>query len=225
LVGATDVRQLALTLKWMPYDSTGQCYSIVPASPDAECGWNTATPPGGDFEGDSSYTWSIHFPPGSTARSCVIYWLSMATCDSAPPAKFYVALAQAKDSNGAVDTLRNVGDTKLLGGPLPDSLPPGPITFGQPKYPAALTLSAAPNPSSSEIVLRFGMPAPMPFSLGIYDVSGRLVRRVEAIPTASGSGSFRWNLADANGARVGVGLYFAKPTTTGSRSVPLAVLR
>lgn len=225
--GAPDILEFAIELRWLPFDSTGQCYSIVPASSDTACGWSTAIPPVGGFEGDSSYTWSILFPPFGADRSCVIYWVSMATCDSAPPAKFYIADARVKDSNGAIDTLQNVGDSKLLGGPLPDSLsgPPG-ISSGRTANRTGLTLSAVPNPGSSEMILRFTLPAGVPHSLGIYDVSGRLVLRVPDTHVTGGSGSFRWNLANMQGLPVGPGMYFARLVSqVGTRVTALTVLK
>jgi hypothetical protein len=193
---------------------------------EAGCGWAVTEPPIGDFEGDSTYTWSIIFAPGSEKR-CVVYWASMATCDSAPPAKFYVAEARVKDSAGAIDTLRNIGDAKLLGGPLPDTLPSSPQFGSGNRAPSPqLSLVAVPNPALSEIELRFELPSAVPFNLGIYDVGGRLIRRPAVTPHANGSGSYRWDLTDAAGQRVQVGLYFARiMTAAGSRVIPLTVLK
>jgi hypothetical protein len=224
--GAPDIRQLAINLKWMPFDSLGQCYKVVPAAEDSSCGWAVEEPPAGGFEGDSTYTWSIRFPAGAQ-KSCVVYWVSMATCDSVPPGKFYVGDARVKDSAGFVDTLLNVGDTKLLGGPRPDSISQAPqFNLDHPGGAGELILTATPNPGRSLILVRFDLPSAMPFSLGIFDVSGRLVRRADVVPTAGGSGAYAWDLRDGAGQRVRVGVYFARlSTSAGSRAVPLAVLR
>src|SRR3989442_782440 len=86
LDSAPDIRQLAVTINWTPADSLGQCYGFVSASADTACGWATAVPPGGDFNGDPTYSWSITFSPFSTQRNCVTYWISAAGCDSTRPA-------------------------------------------------------------------------------------------------------------------------------------------
>lgn len=220
-----DVQQLAINIRWIPYDSTGQCYSVVPAQADSACGWATDGMPSGPFAGDSSYTWSIHFPSGSD-KNCVVYWASTTTCDTTPSAKFYIASALVMDSNGAIDTLRDVADVRLIG-QNPDTSYFGPRPQrAAPASAAALRLVAMPNPVSASTTIRFAMPGPMAFRFGIYDVSGRLVRRVSATPNAAGIGQFVWDLTAADGSRVGAGVYFARlSTAVGSRVIPVTVLK
>ena len=226
LAGASDIQQLAINLKFIPHDSTGECYGVVPASPDSSCGWVTADSPGGTFLGDSSYTWSIHFPAGAS-KECIVYWVSTATCDTTPSAKFYVASALALDSNGAVDTLTLVASARLLGGSTPDTSYFDSAAHRAPSAPpSSLNLVAMPNPASGGTVLRFVMPGAIAFRLGIYDVSGRLVRRATVTPTARGAGQFIWDLTQADGQRVRAGVYFARLVTErGTRVVPVTVLR
>lgn len=225
LYDAPDIQELAVTIRWIPYDSTGQCYSVIRAPLDSVCGWATDEQPGGAFEGDSSYTWSIHFPPGED-KDCVVYWVSTLTCDSIPSAKFYVSSVYVMDSLGAVDTLRRVADARLLGGANPDT-----SYFGQSRRAPtdggrALTLTAVPNPTSASMLLRFSLPRPMAFHLGVYDVSGRLIRRAGVSPDAAGKGQFLWDLTTGDGQRVLAGVYFARlVSAAGSRVVTMTVLR
>lgn len=103
--GAPDLQGLAISLKWTPADSASGCYALVGGAVSSSCG--TAAPVGvpGMFGGDSSYTWSITFPPGADRR-CVTYRVSAAGCiANPPPATFYMVSARAKDSNGAIDEL------------------------------------------------------------------------------------------------------------------------
>jgi len=78
-----------------------------------------AIPPGGDFEGDSSYTWSIEFPRLDPNRTCVRYVVSAASCGGTiPAADFVLASVLVKDSKGAVDTLLVLDGASILGGSL-----------------------------------------------------------------------------------------------------------
>jgi FlgD Ig-like domain len=223
--GASDLQQIAVILRWIPYDSTGQCYSVVPAQPDSACGWSTSQPPIGPFAGDSSYTWSIHFPSGSE-RACVTYWVSTTTCDTAPSAKFYIASALVIDSNGALDTLRDIADVRLVG-QNPDTSYFGPHPQHATQLPPArLQVFVLPNPAVSRATIRFTLPGPVAFRLGIFDVSGRLIRRSFAIPDAGGAGQFDWDLTGSDGQRVQAGVYFARLNTlAGSRVIPISVIK
>ncbi len=116
LDGVTDVRSLAVSLRWTPFDSVG-CYAVVSAAADTGCAWAVADPPGGDFEGDSTYTWSIVFDPTDADRRCVVFWVSRGTCPDAVPANFCLDYVKVKDSSGAVDDLAVLGGATLLGGP------------------------------------------------------------------------------------------------------------
>jgi len=114
-----DVRALAIHLRWSTFDPLGDCYSVLPATATASCGWAVATPPGGDFEGDSSYTWSIQFPPLNPNRTCVRYLVSAASCaGTIPAADFLLASVLVKDSKTAVDTLRILDGASVRGGSL-----------------------------------------------------------------------------------------------------------
>src|SRR2546426_1590628 len=105
LEAAPDVHALAIDLRWFPYDSLRQCYQVVPAVADSGCGWATSTPPDGSFDGDSSYTWRIVFPPLNSEKRCVVHWISATGCLGPTPADFVVSSVKVKDSAGAVDTL------------------------------------------------------------------------------------------------------------------------
>jgi hypothetical protein len=114
LQNAPDIQQLAVQLNWTPNDLVGPCFYVVPDSTlIASCGWTMAGP-GGDFAGDSSYTWSIAFPPGSD-KSCVTYWVEGGAC-SGKPASFLLGSVKVRDSAGAIDELVVTGNATILGG-------------------------------------------------------------------------------------------------------------
>lgn len=226
--GAPDIRSLAINIRWAPYDSTGACYSMIPAAPDEVCGAVNDTWPGGGFAGDSSYTWTIRFAPEGSDRSCITYWFSMASCDTAPPAKFVIASIATLDGNGNVDTLTDVGDAKLSGVAGADtswwSLGPAPPT---PTASAAFTMRLHPNPTTGDIHLDVALPTREIIHLGIYDLAGRKLRSLEQ-GGALGSGlhRYRWDLKDERGERVPSGIYFARAASPhGSRLVRIVVVR
>ncbi|MBI5711654.1 MAG: hypothetical protein HZC42_15315 [Candidatus Eisenbacteria bacterium] len=142
LDSAPDVRALAVHLRWFPFDSRTKCYSSVSAAGNTACGWATAVPPNGDFEGDSSYTGSIVFSPLSSGRDCVEYWFSAATCGEPSPADFVLASVKVKDSAGSVDSLTVLNRATILGGSkmavTVESVHPGEVLAG---HEVAVTVS------------------------------------------------------------------------------------
>ncbi|MDM7916623.1 MAG: S8 family serine peptidase [Candidatus Eisenbacteria bacterium] len=86
-------------------------------------------------------------------------------------------------------------------------------------------LTAAPNPFRESTSLRFQAPSGGPLRLSIYDVAGRLVRRLE--PPAvleAGPREIAWDGLDQAGRRVGAGIYFVRVATRESER-SLAIVR
>lgn len=144
IAAAPDIQVLAVDLRWFPFDSVGQCYRVVPATPDTACGWTTFDVPPEGFEGDSTYTWRIVFPPLSLARSCVTYSISAIGCATSAPADFVLASVKVKDSAGAVDSLAVRNGATILGGSemavIIASAEPREVSPG---LPASLTITGA----------------------------------------------------------------------------------
>lgn len=115
LDGVRDIQEMAVALRWSPADSIG-CYSIVPVRRDSACGWVNEVPPGGDFQGDSAFGWSIHFPSISPPANCLTYSVSAISCGNTMPADFRLVSVRVKDSLGAVDSLSIVGNATIMGG-------------------------------------------------------------------------------------------------------------
>ena len=216
--GAPDLQQLALHLSWSPWDAAGGCYGVLPGGPAGSYSASASPPPDSSFGGDSSFTWTLLFPPGATDRSGVFYWVSPASCVAAPPPRFSVTDARAMDSGGAFDTLQYLGCALVLaaageesavalaGAPVSDA-----VSDAAPA-PTRLALEVGPNPAAGEIVLRFSLPGPMPYRLGIYDLGGRLVLRPHP-QVENRRGSFRWDLQRGDGRRASPGRYFARLIT------------
>jgi len=85
----------------------------------------------------------------------------------------------------------------------------------------------SPNPALHSTTIEFGLAAPEPsFSLAVFDVSGRLVRRLAEGPRARGVFRIRWDLRSGSGTLVGPGLYFVRRQTRSfAASTRLVVVR
>ncbi len=79
------------------------------------------------------------------------------------------------------------------------------------RRPAAPRLQVAePNPFSDRTAIRFDLPSSGPVQLRIYDIRGRLVRRLLAETRESGSYAIPWNGRDDGGAPAASGVYVAR---------------
>ena len=90
---------------------------------------------------------------------------------------------------------------------------PGVAGVGDTEAGALALMPSVPNPFVGGTTLRFSMPSSGPVELGIYDVTGRLVRTLmsrDGGAVAPGVHAVVWDGRDAGGRRVAGGLYFAK---------------
>ena len=93
---------------------------------------------------------------------------------------------------------------------------------------ARLELAAGrPNPFSARTSIAFDLPHAGRATLVVYDVSGRLVKRLLDSAMPAGRHAVTWDATDDRGARVTPGVYFYRLNTdgaAGSRSVVYPVL-
>ena len=87
-----------------------------------------------------------------------------------------------------------------------------------------LALTASPNPArgGSDLVVRAEPGRRV--HLAVVDASGRQVRSLEGVVTASGGLRLHWDGRDSDGRRVGVGLYLIQARTEGERAAAKLVL-
>ena len=71
-------------------------------------------------------------------------------------------------------------------------------------------LQNTPNPFEGETSISVSLPAQMNVSVEIFDLSGRLVRRLAEETLAAGVHSFSWNTCDDNGIEVSGGIYLCR---------------
>lgn len=74
---------------------------------------------------------------------------------------------------------------------------------------ALLLAAPAPNPCSTRVALRVGGVGAESARLAVYDVRGRLVRRLPMAPAGAGAEA-AWDLVDGDGRRVAAGLYIVR---------------
>jgi carboxypeptidase T len=83
-------------------------------------------------------------------------------------------------------------------------------------------LTAGPNPMKDLIHIRYAAPPSLTSSLSIHDARGRLVRRLDVAPSASGWRTVDWDGRDEAGRRVPCGPYWARlRTPEGTRTLQL----
>jgi hypothetical protein len=82
---------------------------------------------------------------------------------------------------------------------------------GVPEHPLAFAVrNAAPNPFSGETTVALALPQPAAVTLSVFDVVGRLVRRLDHGTLPPGHHSLRWDGRDSTGAACGSGVYFLR---------------
>jgi hypothetical protein len=100
------------------------------------------------------------------------------------------------------------------------------VSQDQPRLPALL-LKAWPNPFRDAVAIWYSVPnADRDATLSIYDVAGRLVRRINMPLEDRASGVARWNGRASDGSRVPSGVYFCRlETNRGSASRKIVLVR
>jgi hypothetical protein len=82
----------------------------------------------------------------------------------------------------------------------------------------------SPNPFSGSTEVRFYLPKSAPVELGVYDSSGRRVRRLASKTLDAGWHGVHWNGTNEAGRRVASGVYFCQLRTEGYRKAVLMQL-
>lgn len=71
-------------------------------------------------------------------------------------------------------------------------------------------LHPSPNPFTETTTLALALPEPVAVTLSVYDITGRLVRRLDRGVLAAGRHLLRWDGRDESGRSVGSGVYFMR---------------
>ncbi len=91
---------------------------------------------------------------------------------------------------------------------------PGTAADALPRVP--VLAAPSPNPARGRTVLAFALPAPGHAALEVFDVGGRLVRRLADGDFPAGAGRLSWDLRDDQGRPVPAGVYTARFVAAGA---------
>ena len=97
---------------------------------------------------------------------------------------------------------------------------PSPCLIGVETLPnraGTALVAIAPNPVTTSTRIQYELAEAGEISLDIYDVSGRLVRRLFHGSARAGAGSAEWNGCKDDGGRVPAGSYFCRLTSGSGR--------
>jgi hypothetical protein len=83
--------------------------------------------------------------------------------------------------------------------------------------PPAASVHAAPNPFRTDVAFRFALPRAGVFDVAVYDVTGRLIRRLGSGPRELGEHRLSWDGRDEAGRSVASGVYLARAEAEGLR--------
>jgi hypothetical protein len=167
----------------------------------------------GDINGDGSRDMVFRFSASGLTR------LRELADDKHEPVSFYF-----EDSSGGINAVLDIfdlgkpisismGDLKLVGGE---------ETIARREYPhleknpgsdvpsVAAIGRAYPNPFNPNVALDYALPANGDVKLLIYDVNGRIVRRLVSGEKPGGTHTAVWNARDDDGLRVSSGVYFVR---------------
>lgn len=90
----------------------------------------------------------------------------------------------------------------------------GPVSVPQPSPGHLLSLSVHPNPFRGSVAVTFAVPNGIPYTLSVYDVSGRRVRNLHGTPGGTG-GVVEWDGRSAAGTPLSGGTYFIRLSAAG----------
>ena len=99
-----------------------------------------------------------------------------------------------------------------LGGTVVSATYDSTVTLAAPGAPLALSLGliAMPNPFNGGTSVAFSLAHAEDAAVGVYDLSGRLVRSLQRGVLTPGAHRFEWNGRDEQGRRVAAGIYFVR---------------
>ncbi len=74
----------------------------------------------------------------------------------------------------------------------------------------SLNLTASPNPSTGQVMIRYSLPKPTAVTIEVFNAAGSLVRRLAEGHRPAGAFSTPWDGRDDNGRDMPTGVYFAR---------------
>jgi hypothetical protein len=127
--------------------------------------------------------------------------MAPATANHAPPGDYLLFVV--KTHSGTTDSIPSVARWVQIAGGILDVPGPG-------RTEAFALHPSWPNPATDGLALRFDVPRASRVLLEVFDLQGRLVRRLTDRVFEAGSHRVPWNLEDAAGRSVRAGLYILR---------------
>jgi hypothetical protein len=90
--------------------------------------------------------------------------------------------------------------------------------------PPSLSVWVSPNPSASTTFAGFALPRAAVADVAVYDIAGRLVRRLVSDPLPAGPQRIAWDGRDGDGRQVGAGVYLLRVTADGQTAAGRVVM-
>jgi len=92
--------------------------------------------------------------------------------------------------------------------------------------PVREVFAVSPNPMNNQALIEYSLTSPGKVDLSVYDVAGRLVRRVVDAAQPAGAHKVTWDGCDQAGRRVSSGIYFVRLTSPAKvKTARLVVVR
>ena len=88
----------------------------------------------------------------------------------------------------------------------------------------ALSLTATPNPSTGQVMIRYTLPKPTTVTIEVFDAAGALVRRLAEGQRPAGAFSTPWDGRDDAGHDLPTGVYFVRLVTGQGSAMGRAVI-
>jgi len=88
----------------------------------------------------------------------------------------------------------------------------------------SLAVRVSPNPAAASTVASFALPHPTATEVAVYDLSGRLVRRLHSDPLPAGPQQITWDGRDGRGRHVAGGVYLLRVTAGGEAATGRVVI-
>ncbi len=188
---------------------------------------SNCSPTLGDFDGDGD----IDFFAGNISHE-VRYFANVAGSWQEDPT-VVAGITAGQNAAPALGDLDGDGDLDLAIGNYAGTFnyyenirPTAAVPGLPPALPAALALSAHPNPFRPEVALTLNLPQRGEIELEIYDAGGRRVCRLASGSYPAGRHVIAWRPAGGSSAGPGSGVYFGRvETPSGSRTVRLTHVR
>ncbi len=160
-------------------------------------------------QGQNAELWSLSL--GGANR-----WTSRTPFDSSATSALRYAMGPAQSVDGYFHLFGGRDNVGALTSELqilpvnPSNVPVIPVAVPSATIPKLLTFSIGPNPFRSSTAFSIALPTRTSVSLGIYDIAGRRLQKIDAGPLGPGDVSLFWDGRDAGGRLLAPGVYLVR---------------